>query len=466
MASKSVLVVGGDVAALAKVKLLIKTPCDVTVIATCIHPEMVRLDAERKIRWENKDFSADDVKGQDLVIAASERYDLNRTVAIAAKENKVLLNVVDTPEYCDVITPAIIDRSPVTIAIGTEGHAPVLARVLKSFIENSVDKNMGQVAIKIAQMKNKVNSLSKELSRQYWRVLYAKLNDGFGKHDFMALLSQSEQTPLETTQSAKVVFIGAGPGDAELITLKGLKYLKQADVVIYDRLVGEDLLEYARREATFHCVGKNPDGVSVSQSRINSLLVDEATQGKLVVRLKGGDPSLFGRLDEELDALSNQAVETLVIPGITASLAAAAATKCSLTRRGRNTAFSVITGQDIKGFAEHHWKGLVSPGHVFAIYMGRKSARFTQGRLLLHGMSKNTPVVLVENISHLNQRILTGNMGELDTLMTENNMTHPVIILVGMDKLEHDLQTHGVDWNDPKTFLNDVIPENKVLKYT
>ena len=229
-----------------------------------------------------------------------------------------------------------------------------------------------------------------------------------------------------------MAFVGAGPGDPELLTLKARKALDAADVVIHDRLVTPGLLELARREATILDVGKQGFGPSASQAAINALLIAHAAEGAQVVRLKGGDPSVFGRLDEETEALDAAGIGWHVVPGITAASASAAAIGRSLTRRGRNSALRLLTGHDMRGFADHDWRDLARPGEVAAIYMGKASARFVQGRLLMHGASRSMPVTLVENASRPDQRILATTLERLPADLAEWQADGPALTLLGL----------------------------------
>ncbi len=229
-----------------------------------------------------------------------------------------------------------------------------------------------------------------------------------------------------------VDFVGAGPGDVELLTLKAVHALKNAHVVLHDRLVSDEILELAAQSATLVDVGKAGFGPSCKQEDINALLVDYASRGQRVVRLKSGDPTVFGRLDDEIEALEAAQISWGIIPGITAASAAIAEIGQSLTRRGRNSSVRMVTGHDMKGFADHDWAALARPGEVAAIYMGKKSARFIQGRLIMHGADRSTPVTVVENASRRDQRVLDTNLDQLPSDLSAGQLDGPALIILGL----------------------------------
>ena len=232
--------------------------------------------------------------------------------------------------------------------------------------------------------------------------------------------------------AGSVSFVGAGPGDPELLTLRALRAIQEADVILYDRLVSTEVLDLAGPQAVLENVGKEGFGPSVSQEEINARLVDHARTGARVVRLKSGDATIFGRLDEELTACEAAGIETAIVPGITAASAAVAGIGQSLTQRGRNSSVRFLTGHDMKGFADHDWAALARPGEVAAIYMGKKSARFVQGRLLMHGADRATPVTVIENASRADERILATTLDQFPTDLTEAGFDGPALTFLGL----------------------------------
>ncbi|WP_425043798.1 uroporphyrinogen-III C-methyltransferase [Primorskyibacter sp. S87] len=234
------------------------------------------------------------------------------------------------------------------------------------------------------------------------------------------------------SRSGHVDFVGAGPGDPELLTLKALRAFDAADVVLHDRLISDEILVLASASAELLDVGKAGFGPSWKQEDIDALLVRLAAEGKRVVRLKSGDPTVFGRLDEEIEAVEAAGISWRIVPGITSASAAVAGIGQSLTRRGRNSSVRLVTGHDMKGFADHDWAALARPGEVAAIYMGKKSARFVQGRLIMHGADRSTPVTLVENASRPDQRVLAATLDNLPAILADAGLTGPVLTLFGL----------------------------------
>jgi uroporphyrin-III C-methyltransferase len=229
-----------------------------------------------------------------------------------------------------------------------------------------------------------------------------------------------------------VAFVGAGPGDPELLTLKALRALQDADVVIHDRLVSADVLALVGPNTRLRSAGKEGFGPSLTQPAINAMIIDEALTGARVVRLKSGDPTVFGRLDEELDALAEADIAFTIVPGLTSASAAVAALGQSLTKRGRNTAARFVTGHDMKGFADQDWRALAATGEVAAIYMAKKAARFIQGRLLMHGANPGTAVTIVENASRSDEHIVEATLATLPARLAEANITGPALLMYGL----------------------------------
>jgi len=255
---------------------------------------------------------------------------------------------------------------------------------------------------------------------------HLRLNDA----ELSARVERTLNTP-EDDMGGKVVLVGAGPGNPDLLTIAARQALHAADVIVYDRLVSDKVMELSRREAEYIYVGKEPGGVSTRQSEINAILIEKAREGHMVVRLKSGDPLIFGRADEELDALEAANIEASIIPGITSAASAAAEIGASLTTRGKNKAIAFMTGHDAKGFAEQDWKNLSAHGARAAVYMGVGASRFIQGRLLLHGAERSRPVCVVENASRPNQIILSTTLGNLPDALITKGIKGPAILLIG-----------------------------------
>ncbi|MDJ0612503.1 MAG: siroheme synthase CysG [Rhizobiaceae bacterium] len=440
--NKRILVAGGGETAIAKLRLLLKTEAEIVVFAE--HPEAQVLEwaDEGLITLLKRDIRADDFYNVAMVYGAEDDDERDQMTATMGRMAGVLSNIVDNLQDSQFITPAIVDRDPVTVAIGTEGTAPVVARKIKSDIEKSLPSELGILArIGEAFRPNAMQLPAGSARRNFWSRFFFErganaLKQGGEeavKDTLEALLDESLN---EQRDEGQVFFVGAGPGDPDLLTRKALKVLHEADVVIHDRLVSSQILELARREADIIQTGKKGFGPSWKQNDINTLMVEHASQGAMVVRLKSGDPAVFGRLDEEMDALDDAGVRFEIIPGITTASAAAAQLNVSLTKRKRNSALRIMTAHDIKGFAEHDWHDLARNGAVAAIYMGLKQAHFLSGRLLMHGAAPDIPVTIMENVSRSDQRISVSTLGSLAKDAEVAGDTGPVILMLGLEPRE------------------------------
>ncbi|MEO0370136.1 MAG: siroheme synthase CysG [Pseudomonadota bacterium] len=433
---KHVVLSGGGEAAVAKLRLILKTQARVTVFAEKADQEILDWAAEGRLTHIPRGLASGDVVGATLFYAADEdEYEDARTSTIARVEG-ALANIVDNLEDSQFITPAIVDRDPVTVAIGTEGAAPVLARAIKADLEERLPATLGTMARIGKAFRYAVDVLPfGRPRRDFWREYYFNAGPRAMEEAGEEGINDALQTLLEKHKNRKgreghVAFVGAGPGDPELLTLKARKALDEADVVIHDRLVSPEVLELARREAIMIDAGKKGFGPSTEQSEINGLIVEHAAGGAQVVRLKGGDPTMFARLDEEITALDAAGISWNIVPGITA---ASAAIGQSLTERGRNASVRFVTGHDMKGFAEHDWRGLATPGAVAAIYMGKRSARFVQGRLLMYGADRNLPVTIIENATHQNQRVLATRLDRFSQDLEEADLSGAALTFIGLE---------------------------------
>ncbi|MGJ8546740.1 MAG: siroheme synthase CysG [Sulfitobacter sp.] len=434
--ARIVLSGGGD-AALAKLRLLMKTEARIEVFAAEAAGEIAQWAAAGRLHLVRRALRAGDVAGAKLFYAADEDdAEDARTAAIASAEG-ALVNVVDNLADSQFITPAIVDRDPVTIAIGTEGAAPVLARAIKADLEARLPTSLGTLARIGKAFRHAAEALPfGRARRDFWRAYYFDAGPkamGAGEAHVAPALDDLLAAHLTAqARAGHVAFVGGGPGDPELLTLKARRALDEADVVIYDRLISAEILELARREAKMIDVGKEGFGPSTTQEHINALLVEHAAAGAQVVRLKSGDATVFGRLDEEIDAVEAQGIAWHIVPGITSASAAVASIGQSLTKRGRNSAVRFITGHDTRGYADHDWRALARPGEVAAIYMGKKSARFIQGRLLMHGADRHTPVTLIENASRADQRVLETTLEALPAALEAAAMNGPALTFLGL----------------------------------
>ena len=435
---RRIVLSGGGDAALAKLRLLLKTEAKISVFAANPAPEIEAWAKCAKLRLIRRALTPGDALCAVLFYAANEDHVEDARVTSLAQADGALCNVVDNLELSQFITPAIVDRDPVTIAIGTEGAAPVLARAIKRDLEERLPSSLGTLARIGKQFRKMVDILPMgRKRREFWSDFYFNIGP-------QALVNEGE-TGLSTTlrdlltshlqvrdRAGHVDLVGAGPGDPDLLTLKARRALDEADVVIYDRLVAPEILELARREAIMISAGKEGFGPSIAQQDICDLIIEHALIGAHVVRLKSGDPTVYGRLDEEIEALDAAGIAWHIVPGITAASAAAAGIGQSLTRRNRNSALQFLTGHDVHGFAEHDWRALARPGEVAAIYMAKRGARFVQGRLLMHGADAQTPVSVIENASRPNQRIIAATLATLSSDLDEADLTGPTVLLYGL----------------------------------
>ena len=435
---RRVVLSGGGDAAMAKLRLLMKTEAQLTVIASDIAPDIHKWAAQGKLRIIERAMEPGDALCATLFYAANEDETEDARVSEIANDEGALVNIVDNLADSQFITPAIVDRDPVTVAIGTEGAAPVLARAIKADLEERLPTQLGVLARIGKSFRHAVEVLPMGRKRRdFWTSFYFNngpkaIEDAGTTAVIPALETLLDGHITATAEQGHVDLVGAGPGDPELLTLKARNALDKADVVIHDRLVTAEILELARREAIIIDAGKTGFGRAMKQSDIDALIVQHALNGHHVVRLKAGDPTVFGRLDEEIEAIEAADITYRVIPGITAASAAVANIGQSLTKRGRNSAVRLITGYDTKGYADHDWNALAQPGEVAAIYMGKKSARFIQGRLLMHGADPTTPVTIIENVSRADQQIIATTLAQLEPTLTQANLQGPAITFYGL----------------------------------
>ncbi len=434
---RRIVLSGGGDAALAKLRLLLKTTAHITVFARGAAPEIQAWAEEGKLRLVERGMAPGDALCAALFYAADEDDAEDARTSAIARADGALVNVVDNLEDSQFITPAIVDRDPVTVAIGTEGAAPVLARAIKADLEERLPAALGPLARIGKTFRKAADALPfGRARRDFWRDYYFGAGPKAIRNGEVAV-----QEALDTlladhldrkARPGHVHFVGAGPGDPDLLTMKARRALDEADVVIHDRLISQPILELARREAIMIDAGKEGFGPSMSQTDINALIVHHARSGAQVVRLKSGDATVFGRLDEEIDAVSAERISWDIVPGITSASAAVAAIGQSLTKRERNSSVRFLTGHDMKGFADHDWAALARPGEVAAIYMGKKSARFIQGRLMMHGADRHTPVTVVENASRPEERILATTLDALPAALAAADMTGPALTFYGL----------------------------------
>jgi len=431
------LVVGGGPVAQRKVRMLLRARAAVTVVAPDVTEDIRGWHETGRIVWVERRFDRGDVKNNVLVFSATGDAAADRAVSSAAKSAGVPVGVVDAPDLSDFITPAIVDRSPLVVAISSGGAAPVLARQIRATVEALLPANLGQLAQAADRLRAQVRSRipATEARRRFWTQFFRNWRcDGLlaRKGAPSAIDSAAIDRFLEKpAQAGQVAIVGAGPGDPDLLTLKALQLLQDADVIVHDRLVGPGVLDYARRDAETIYVGKAPGRHSHSQDEINALLAYHAGLGKQVVRLKGGDPFIFGRGGEERAYLVERGIEVTVVPGITAAAGCAAEAGIPLTHRGTAQSVTYLTGASAGDVPDYDWPALARTGGTLVVYMGVGTAETIAARLIENGMAAATPVAVIENGTLPTQRTVTGTLGELAALVSEQKVRPPALLAIG-----------------------------------
>jgi uroporphyrin-III C-methyltransferase/precorrin-2 dehydrogenase/sirohydrochlorin ferrochelatase len=431
-----VLVVGaGDVAA-RKVASLLAAGASVTVGAPRLGTALAERARNGQIRHVEGEFRDDWLDGHWLVIAATADAAVNRAVSEAASERRIFANIVDDAELSSFQVPAIVDRSPLIVAISSGGAAPMLARRLRERLEILLDPTLGALATLADRFRARIRARLPALgARRRWydalfegpvSALLRKGQPALAEAAFEAALAHAE-----VRESGSVTLVGAGPGDPGLLTLNALRALNQADVILHDRLVGAEVLALARRDAEFIEVGKSGGGHSTSQDAIHALLLEHARAGRRVVRLKGGDPFVFGRGGEELEFLRAHAIPYEVVPGITAALACAAYAGVPLTHRDHAQSVRFVTAHCRDSLDTLDWRALAQERQTLAVYMGVGGLRTLRTRLLAHGRAPDTPFALVENGSRAEQRVVTGTLAELPERANEHKVRTPALLILG-----------------------------------
>ena len=432
-----VLVVGGGAVAERKTLSLLEASADVLLGAPELTPALAALAAEGRIRHLQGRFDPAWLDEVWLAVAATDDRETNAAVSEAAAVRRIFSNVVDDPELSSFQVPSIVDRSPVIVAISSSGVAPVLARRIRERIESLFDHTLGQLAGLAASYRKRIRASHPDLGAR--RRFYDWLLDG----PVAGFLRQQQPAQAEAALAAalaaprapdagSVVLVGAGPGDPGLLTLKALRALNEADVILHDRLVSADVMSLARRDAERVSVGKLPgEDHNATQARIHRLMVEHARAGRRVVRLKGGDAFIFGRGGEELEYLRAHGVRYEVVPGITAALACAAYAGVPLTHREHAQSVRLVTAHCREDEDNLDWPALAREKQTLAFYMGVGQLDLLTSRLLAHGRSADTPFALIENGSRPEQRVLSGALEQLPALAAEHAIRSPALLIVG-----------------------------------
>ncbi|TFF49832.1 uroporphyrinogen-III C-methyltransferase [Pseudomonas putida] len=431
-----VLVVGGGEIALRKARLLADAGGVLRVVAPDVDGQLAALAREGGGEVLVRGYQAADLVGCRLVIAATDDPGLNALVSADAQALSLPVNVVDAPALCTVIFPAIVDRSPLVIAVSSGGDAPVLARLIRAKLEAWIPSAYGELAGLAARFRHKVKSLYPDVNqrRGFWETVFQgpiaeRQLAGQGAEAERLLQAMVDGAPVQ--QGGEVYLVGAGPGDPDLLTFRALRLMQQADVVLYDRLVAPAIIDMCRRDAERIYVGKRRADHSVPQDQINRLLVDLARQGKRVLRLKGGDPFIFGRGGEEIEELAEHGIPFQVVPGITAASGCSAYGGIPLTHRDYAQSVRFVTGHLKDGTSNLPWNDLVAPAQTLVFYMGLVGLPTICAELIRHGRAASTPAALVQQGTTRNQRVFTGTLADLPDLVAQHEVHAPTLVIVG-----------------------------------
>ena len=430
------LVVGGGEVAARKCALLLRAGARVTVLAPALGTAFDADLAAGRIVHRAASFSDEYLEGCAVAIAATSEQAVNRAVAAAARARRIPVNVVDQPALCSFILPSIIERAPLTVAVSSGGASPVLARLLRARLESLIPAGYGRLAALAGAFRDQVKARFKPSERRrFWeRVLQGPIAEMvFSGRDAEA--RSALQAALEDTRLAfsggEVSLVGAGPGDPDLLTFRALRLMQQADVVVYDRLVSRPILDLVRLEAERIYAGKERAKHALPQEDINRLLVRLAREGKRVVRLKGGDPFIFGRGGEEIDTLAAEGIPFQVVPGITAAAGCASYAGIPLTHRDYSQSVVFVTGHMQDGIVDLNWRALVQPRQTIVFYMGLLGVDVLCRELAAHGLPAGTPAVLIQAGTTPQQRVLSGTLETLPGIVQRGGVKAPTLIIIG-----------------------------------
>ncbi len=438
------LLVGGGEVAHRKASLLVRAGGRLRVVSPELGEEMALLVKQNGCEYRAKNYSVDDLDGVGLVIAGTDNVQVNIHVSEDARQRGLPVNVVDQPHLSSFIFPAIIDRSPLVIAVSSSGESPVLARLLRARLESLIPGTYGNLAKLVGRFRDQVKTRFGKINqrRAFWEsVLQGPIAEMVfaGKNELAETMLKKLLDDTSTSEyTGEVYLVGAGPGDPDLLTFRALRLMQQADVVLYDRLVSPQIVDMCRRDANRINVGKANKKHTLPQEEINHMLVRLAKKGKRVLRLKGGDPFIFGRGGEELDQLMEQQIPFQVVPGITAASGCAAYAGIPLTHRDYAQSVRFLTGHLKNNTCDLPWDELIHKNQTLVIYMGLISINLICENLIAHGMPVNTHVALVERGTLPEQRVIIGNLGSLPTLVEQKNVKPPSLVIIGEVVQLHD----------------------------
>jgi uroporphyrin-III C-methyltransferase/precorrin-2 dehydrogenase/sirohydrochlorin ferrochelatase len=443
---RCLLVGGGDVAT-RKGRMLAKAGAVLRVVAPEISSELRDLVAQQHGDLLQREYQTGDINDCVLAVAATDIHDLNEKISADAKQKNIPVNVVDTPALCTYITPAIIDRSPLMIAISSGGEAPVLARLVRAKLETLIPASYGKLAQIASQWRDriKIRFDDGDSRRKFWEKILqgpaAELMMNGQENAANQFISNELAADQSQLTLGEVYLVGGGPGDPELLTLRALRLMQQADVVLYDRLVSNGVMELVRRDAERIYVGKRRSEHAMEQENINQLLVDLAKEGKRVLRLKGGDPFIFGRGGEEIELLAQNNIPFQVVPGITAASGCAAYAGIPLTHRDYAQSVRFVTGHLKSDNTNLQWPELANPTQTLVFYMGLVGLKEICESLIAHGRAASTPVALIEKGTTQEQRVLISDLASIADVVAANDVHAPTLFIVGeVVKLHQNLK--------------------------
>ena len=435
---KTCLVIGGGAVAVRKANLLRRAQGNVFVVAEKFSPLMKTFIQNEACGSRERAFEDSDLDNVQLVIAATNDSALNARVSKLAHERQLPVNVVDNPALCSFILPAIVDRSPVVVAVSSGGQSPVLARLLRARLETLIPSAYGRLAVLMGRYRDAVKSdiAAPNKRRGFWESV---LQGPIAEMVFAGKEAQAETLLQQTLDDKKndkadvgeVYLVGAGPGEPDLLTFRALRLMQQADVVLYDRLVSPGILDLCRRDADMIHVGKARSNHSVPQEEINHMLVRLAKEGHRVCRLKGGDPFIFGRGGEEIELLAQENIPFQVVPGITAASGCAAYAGIPLTHRDYAQSVRFVTGHLKDNVPDLEWQSLIQPRQTLVFYMGLVGLEHICNQLIKHGLSAQTPIALVQKGTTSQQRVLIGSLESMPAIIRNEHIQPPTIIIVG-----------------------------------
>ncbi len=425
------LVVGGGEVAVRKVSILLQSGAKVTVVS----PELCDALAKLEISYLKERFSEHHLEGMTLVIAATDDREVNIRVSREAAKRNIPVNVVDNPDLCSFVMPSILDRSPLVVAFSTGGASPVLARMLRAKFESMIPEGYGRLAAFASRFRDKVKEKIGQPSerRIFWEdVFEGKVAEKVFLGDEKRAEALLEDMMVKgETHHGEVYLVGAGPGDPDLLTFRALRLMHKADVVLYDNLVSKPILEMTRRDATRIYVGKKKSNHAMPQEEINELLVRLAKEGKRVLRLKGGDPFIFGRGGEEIEKLSSKGIAFQVVPGITAASGVSSYAGIPLTHRDHAQSCVFVTGHLKDNSMDLDWEMLARPRQTVVVYMGLTGIDVLCSKLVEHGLPSSTPAAVVQQGTTRNQKVVTGTLADLPEVARESKLAAPTLIIIG-----------------------------------